>query len=256
MLKFLPLVKPREGMTIAECLDHYKYNHSLIATEQADFNRFMPKYVHNYPLTAGVGPRGELSTEWASLSEDYFYSFAAYQRAMGLPCYEIFREDEVRFANFDELRLVAATAAPVFGPAEDTAYKIWRFADYGDGVSNDDGRMFWEVEYAIEVARDERLRRILTSYVQNRPVDGFSTSFPDSRGADVCDEFWIKSLDLVPEFLEAERDLQERLGFAERIDASSTDFFVAEAKVLWDLGEDPAAAFPRIRRWDQAAAAR
>lgn len=251
MLKFLPLVKPRVGMTIEECQDHYRHNHSLIATRESEFNRFMPKYIHNYPITGGVGPHSELSTDWASLSEDYFYSFQAFQRAMAQPCYAVFREDEVKFANFDELLLVAAHEAPVWGQrGADTAFKVWRFADYREGVSAEDGKMFWEVDYAMAAARDARLREVTEAYVQNRPIDNFSSTFPDSRGADVCDEFWLNNLDYVPAFLEAERALRERLGYDDYVDADSTILFVAEAKVLWALGEDPAAAFPRIRRWD------
>jgi hypothetical protein len=220
-------------------------------TREAEFNRFMPKYIHNYPITDGVGPRGELSTDYASLSEDYFYSLPAFHRAMAQPCYEVFREDEVKFANFEELLLVAATEAPVWGQrGEDTAFKVWRFADYRDGVTPEDGRMFWEVDYAMAAARDPHMREVTASYVQNRPIDDFSSSFPDSRSADLCDEFWLNSLDYVPAFLDAERDLRGRLGYDDVVDSESAVMFVAEAKVLWALGEDPAAAFPRIRRWD------
>lgn len=259
MLKFLPLVKPPAGMTGQECQSHYRWNHGRVVTEEAEFNRYMPKYVHNYPLLDGVGPDGLLATDWASMSEDYFYNLEAFAMANEEPCYERFREDEVRFASFDpdDLLLVATTASRVFGPTDDTIYKVWRFAEFGDGVDAEKAQLFWEMTYAAAVSRDERLRRVVTAYVQNRKYaqgerfENFRLPFPESRNADIVDEFWIKNLDVVPELLEAEQELRERLGYDEWIDSSSAITFVSEAKVLWDFGEDPGAAWSRIRRWDE-----
>jgi len=251
MLKFLPLVKPPVGMSTEDCSYHYRWNHSSVVTQAIEFNRYMPKYIQNHPLTGGVGPDGVLATEYCSLSEDYFYSLDGFKRAFEDPAYEPLREDEVKFANFDELVLVAATATPVFGPARDSSFKVWRFANFGDGVDATKAKLFWEMTYAAAVARDERLRRVAVAYVQNRKIDNFSSSFPESASADLVDEFWIQNLDVMPEFLEAEQELRESIGHEDWIDPSSTIMFVSEAKLLWDFGEDPGAAWSRLRRWDQ-----
>ncbi len=250
MFKFLPLFKPRAGMSIQECQDHLRFVHGRIAATETGLNRHQCKYVQNFPISAGVGPEGQLATDWAGMVEDYFYSAEGFDKAQHEPCYDVFREDEVRFASFEDPLLVAATASPVFGPAEDTPYKVWRFASYGDGVSEEDGRVFWETSFAAAVATDERLRRVLTSYVQDRPVP-FKHTFPvPPRTCDLVDEFWIKSLDVMPEFLAAEQDLRSRVGFEERVDPAATIMFVAEAKLVWDFGEDPAAGLSRMHRWE------
>jgi hypothetical protein len=236
-------------MTTEESAYHYRWNHSSVVTQAVEFNRYMPKYVQNHPLTRGVGPDGVLATDYCSLSEDYFYSLDGFKRAYEDPAYAPLREDEVRFANFDELVLVAATAVPVFGPARDTAFKVWRFANFGD-VDKQKARLFWEMTYAAAVARDERLRRVLVSYVQNRKIENFTSTFPDSASADLVDEFWIQNLDVLPELLEAEQELRERIGHERWVDPASTIMFVAESKLLWDLGENPSAAWSRLRRWE------
>lgn len=251
MLKFLPLVKAPVGMKTEDSAYHYRWNHSSVVTQATEFNRYMPKYVQNHPLTQGVGPDGVLATDYCSLSEDYFYSVDGFHTAYRDPAYEPLREDEVKFANFDELILVAATAVPVFGPAMDTAFKVWRFANFGQDADLEKAKLFWEMTYAAAVARDERLRRVLVSYVQNRKIDNFTSTFPDSASADIVDEFWIQNLDVLPELLEAEGVLRERIGHERWIDPASTIMFVAEAKLLWDFGEDPGAAWSRLRRWDQ-----
>lgn len=251
MLKFLPLVKAPAGMKTEDSAYHYRWNHSSVVTTATEFNRYMPKYVQNHPLRNGVGPDGVLATDYCSLSEDYFYSMDGFKRAFADPAYAPLREDEVKFANFDELILVAATAAPVFGPARDSSYKVWRFANFGN-VDSEKARLFWEMTYAAAVARDERLRRVLVSYVQNRKIENFTSTFPDSASADIVDEFWIQSLDVMPELLEAEEALRKKIGHEKWIDPASTIMFVAESKLLWDFGEDPGSAWSRLRRWDQA----
>lgn len=249
MFKFIPLFKPRAGLSIQECQDHLRFVHGRIAATETGVNQYQCKYVQNFPITAGVGPDGELATEWAGMVEDYFLSAAAFERGQHDPSYETFREDELRMASVEDPLLVAAHASPVFGPAQDTAFKVWRFACFGDGVSAQEGRDFWEIAFAAAVAGDERLRRVVTAYVQNRPM-AFKHTFPvPPRSCDLVDEFWVRSLDVMPELLDAERDLRERVGFDQRVDPASTIMFVAEAKVVWDLGEDPAAGLSRMRRW-------
>ncbi|OLT06533.1 hypothetical protein BJF90_15680 [Pseudonocardia sp. CNS-004] len=249
MLKFLPLVKAPVGMTTEESAYHYRWHHSSVVTQAIEFNRYMPKYVQNHPLTRGSVRRvvGEPST---AASRRTILQRGGFQRAFEDPAYAPLREDEVRFANFDELVLVAANAVPVFGPARDASFKVWRFANFCD-VDARRARLFWEMTYASAVSRDERLRRVLVSYVQNRKIDNFTSTFPDSVSADIVDEFWIQSLDVLPELLEAEQELRDRIGHESWIDPVSTIMFVAESKLLWDFGENPSAAWSRLRRWDE-----
>ncbi len=250
MLTFLPLVKPREGLTVAQSHEHLRYEHARIVSSEVEFNRHMPKYVQNFALAQGLGPNRTLTTDYSSVAECVFHSLHGFWEAFAEPCYAKLREDEQRFAAFDGLLLVAAAPSRIFGPADDTPYKLWRFGTLRDGLDADEGRDFWETSYAAAVAGEERLRVVLTSYVQDRQIRGFTHNFPASRSCDVTDEFWIESLDVLPEFLSAEAELRERNGYNDRFDLEAEIQFVAEAKVLWDLGEDPRTGLSRIKRWE------
>jgi hypothetical protein len=96
------------------------------------------------------------------------------------------------------------------------------------------------------VAGDERLRRVVTSYVQNRQT-GFA--IPTSMTCDIADEFFIEHVDRMPEFLAAERALRERLEYARAVDTEHQIEIVTESKLVWDLGEDPLLGLTRIGRW-------
>jgi hypothetical protein len=148
----------------------------------------------------------------------------------------------------------AVAPAPIFGPAEDTAFKFWRFASYAEGVAAEEGTAFWETAFAREAAADERLRRVVATYVQDRQVDSFTHSFPVSATCDLTEEFWLKNLDPLPEFVQADAALRQKSGYDQHVDSSSAIVFVAEAKLLWELGEDHRTGQSRTKRFESAAA--
>ena len=251
MLKFLPLAKPRDGLTPAQSQDHLRYHHSRLCALDPEFNRHEPKYVQNFIFSDGVGPDRVLATEYSSVAENIFHGPDGFADAYGEPSYANMREDEVKFATFDDLLLVGTTPSPIFGNSlQDTAFKVWRFACLGDGADAEQARRVWQTTFATAMAGDQRVRQTVDSYIQDRPFP-LETNFPETKTADLVDEYWIRSLDMLPEFLEAERELREQSGIDAYLDLETEIRFVSETKVVWDLGEDPLAALPRTRRWHQ-----
>jgi len=245
VIKLLAVFKPVPGKTRDECLAHYRYEHSRVCASAPEFSRHMAKYVQNYVI-GGSGPRRALTTEWAGVTQVWFYNEDDYKTAFAEPSYGVLLEDEERFANLNELLRVAAAPSLVFGFCTDTPVKFFTFASFREESDRSSGRNFWEARYAAAVARDERLRRVVTSYVQNRQT-GFS--IPTSANCDIADEFCIEHVDRLPEFLAAERALRERLEYARVVDTEHQIEVVAESKVMWDLGEDPLLGLTRIGRW-------
>jgi hypothetical protein len=246
MIKFMPVWKPRPGRTRGECLDHFRYEHSRLACSVPEFHRHMNKYVQNFVLD-DLQAQGGFSTTWAGIAENWFYSLEGFFDAFAEPGYAVFREDEKRFVDMDDLLLVAANPYFVFAPSNDRHFKLFRFGYFKQASNAVAARKFWETTYAAAVAMEHSLRTVARAYVQNRRVE-FAHTFPVARSCDTVDEFWLDSLDGVPELLRIEQDIRDRVGYDKIMQVSSQISVVTEAKVLWDLGEDPKVGLSRIRR--------
>jgi hypothetical protein len=250
MLKFLPLAKPRDGLTAAESQDHLRYEHSRLCVLDPAFHRHEPKYVQNFIFCDGVGPDHALATDYSSVAENVFYSRDSFTDAYAEPSYARMREDEVRFATFEDLLLVATTPSVIFAASpRDSAFKVWRFSSFRAGADVARATKAWETGFAAAVQQDARIRSTTEAYVQDRVVRDLDNTFPEAKTCDAVDEYWISSLDVLPEFLEAEHQLRADAGLDDLFDAGAEIRFVSETKLVWDHGEDPRSALSRIRRW-------
>ena len=248
MIKLLAVFKPCHNKGRDECLEHYRYEHSRVCASAPEFNRYMAKYVQNCAIN-GLGPKRILTTDWAGVTEAWFYNEEAYRDAFADPAYKPIEEDEERFANLNGLVRLAATPSWIFGCSRDTPIKYFRFSCFSENCNRASAKKFWESTYAAAVSRDGRVRKVVASYVQNRP-SGFS--IPTSAKCEIADEFWIEHIDHLPEFFAAESALRKSLDYdsGRFIDTQHQIQIVTQAKLIWDLGENPVVALTRIRRWD------
>lgn len=239
MLKFMPVWANRADLPREQCLRHYRDKHGRLCASVPNFNRHMCKYVQNLVID-GTSPHGAIRT--LGVSECWFYSLEGFWKAFAEPDYAPFREDEKRFSDFDDLLLVAASPAHIFGPTGGTPLKVMRFANVREGLDRDEARRFWETDHARQAAYDDRFRRPVRSYVQNRPNKGFAHDFPVSRECDIAEEFWLPHREFWEEAIASEAALRKRTGYDEVFDAETRIEFLADSKMLWDLGETPANA--------------
>jgi hypothetical protein len=247
LIKLHPIWKHNPARTVAECQDHNRLEHSRLAASVRDINRHVCKYILNFTVAVD---HADFATpdEWAGVAEDCYYSLDGFRDAFAEPAYAQFREDEVRFANLDELILVAAVPCTLLGAYQSTSFKIFRVNWFQDAIADHAARKNWEIDYARAISHDPRIKQIVSGYIQNRPVD-FDHNFPPSvRLADALDEYWIDSLDLLPEFLEREAELRAATGYDQIFSSDKRIQLAAKSRLIWDLGEEPEIAFERVRR--------
>lgn len=245
MLKFMPVFTNRKDISRQRCLDHYRCRHGKLAASVPEFSRHMVKYVQNF-LMEEDRDKGVAGSAYVGVSECWFYSLDAFWTAFAEPRYAELREDEKLFLDLDDLLLVAASPSHIFGPTEDCAVKLFRFMALDYTVDPAAAKIYWETGYSAAVRDDRRLRRVIRSYVQNRPMEGFVHNFPAAKGCDAADEFWFDHADALPDFFAAEAALRQRSGHDRHFDAARTIQFATTTKLLWDLGEDPAVGCFRV----------
>jgi EthD domain len=245
MIKFIPAFTNRNDISRDECRWRHSTGHASLAATADTFNRHMPKYVQNYVIDDVRGMSSN-PVRTTGLSECWFYSIEGFWDAFAEPRYADFRVDEQRFLDINDLLLVFASAATIFGRGQDSSFKFFKFYSRKSSVSAKEFRHCWENEFAAAATFDTGLRGVTRAYVQNRPIEGVSHTFPVSRTCDAVDEFWIDDLDVLPGSIDADRDLSEKVGLASLTNSSVTEEVVTRTKVLWDLGERPLTALPKI----------
>lgn len=243
MFKLIPVFVPRSGMTLQECHDYLRLHHAQLCASVPSFNRHMCKYVQNFAVEGTISEAG---AHHGGSVECWFYSREAFEQAYAEPDYAQFREDELRFNDLNRLLLVPTEPTQVFGPTASPSLKVLRFVNYREGVDQADARRFWVADHAREAAHDTRLRKAVTSYVQNRPLADVEHSFPTTNSADAAEEFWLPHRDWWPEYLGADADLRARSGFDDFFAVETRVEFLAESKSVWEVGQDPADALPAL----------
>jgi hypothetical protein len=111
-MKFIPVFTNRKDISRDECRSRYAIGHAQLAATVPEFNRHMPKYVQNFVIDAL--PFQLAAPRIAGISENFFYSLEGFWNAFAEPRYSEFREDEARFADFDDLMLVFSSPLFIF----------------------------------------------------------------------------------------------------------------------------------------------
>jgi hypothetical protein len=247
LLKLHPIWKRNPTRSVRECQNHNRYSHGRLAASSSDFNRHMCRYVLNFTLPTDHAGFAS-PDEWAGVAENCFYSTHSFADAFAAPSYPKFQEDEVRFADLDNLILVPAVPSTIFGHHKNAPFKIFRVNWFAPDRDAGAALKMWEAEFARAVSLNERLKAVVTGYVQNRPIE-ISHSFPAAiRVGNTLDEFWIRSLNALPEFIEREAEIRQAVGYDDAFDLRQRIQLLVESKLVWDLGEDPATSLVRLRR--------
>jgi hypothetical protein len=230
MIKFIGASSNPPGVSPQDARTHYEIRHPALADALPSFSKYMLLYIQNYAIDVGVQfPSPHIP--FLNCSEIWFNDIDSLIEAYEVPEYQILREDEKRFGNFDNLGVALAEDVAIYGGDTRPKYKLIRFIEGKPGIGIAALNDIWQGDYASAMLESQTIRALAQTYIQNRALVGAKISFP-VKFADGVDEFWFSSPTDIARFLEAEEMIADRLNLGAIIDRKGMKQVATECRVL------------------------
>jgi len=230
MIKFIGASSNPTGVSPEDARTHYEIRHPALADSLPSFNKYMLLYIQNYAIDVGINFPSP-TIPFLNCSEIWFADIHNLLEAYEVPDYELLREDEKRFGNFDNLGVALAEEFSIFGGYSRPRFKIFRFIDRRPEVDIDEFMDVWHGDYASAMLDSGPARSLAGTYIQNRALIGAEISFP-VKFADGVDEFWFSSPNDISRFLETEQSIADEVGIERVIDRRRMKQVATECRVL------------------------
>lgn len=230
MIKFIGASSNPPGVSPEEARTHYEIRHAALAHSLPAFNKYMLLYIQNYAIDVGV-KFSSPEIPFLNCSEIWFDSIDSLLEAYAVPDYQILREDEKRFGNFDNLGVALAEEFAVFGGDTRPRFKLIRFIERKPDIEISRFNDVWHGDYAEALSQSAAVRGLTQAYIQNRALIGAKISFP-VKFADGVDEFWFSSPSDIPRFIEEEKKIADKLNLDTVVDRAGMKQISAETRVL------------------------
>lgn len=230
MIKFIGASSNPPSVSPEEARIHYELRHPALADSLPSFNKYMLLYIQNYAIDVGVNFPAPI-IPFLNCSEIWFDNIDSLLEAYEVPDYQILREDEKRFGNFDNLGVALAEEVSIFGEDARPRFKLIRFIERSPDVDITEFVDVWQGDYASAILDPGPARSLAGTYIQNRALIGAKISFP-VKFADGVDEFWFSSPTDIPLFLEAEQSIADEVGIERVINRRGMKQVATECRVL------------------------
>lgn len=230
MIKFIGASSNPPGVSPQEARTHYEIRHPALADTLPSFSKYMLLYIQNYAIDLGV-QFSSPSIAFLNCSEIWFDDIDSLIAAYEVPDYQILREDEKRFGNFDNLGVALAEDVAIYGGDARPRFKLIRFIEQNPGIDVAAFNDLWQGDYASAMLESQQIRALSQTYIQNRALIGAKISFP-VKFADGVDEFWFSSPHDIPRFIEEEAIIADRLNLGAVIDRKGMKQVATECRVL------------------------
>ncbi|GGD54701.1 EthD domain-containing protein [Croceicoccus pelagius] len=230
MIKFIGASSNPPGVSPEDARTHYELRHPALADSLPSFNKYMLLYIQNYAIDIGVefsAPR----IPFLNCSEIWFKDIDSLLEAYEVPEYQLLREDEKRFGNFDNLGVALAEDVMIFGEDARPRFKLIRFIERNPEIEMADFLEVWQGDYASAMLNSGSVRSLAKTYIQNHALIGAKISFP-VKFADGVDEYWFSSPSDIAPFLKAESEVAKDVGIDRIVNRKDMKQIASECRVL------------------------